>query len=298
MSAHDSFAEAAAAYALDALDAHDAHQFEAHLATCASCQEDLVRYQQVAIALGASISPEAPSPSLRARTLARARAPRQAPRVAEPSIVAGPATGASVAEPDTSRVEGSRPRTAAWQPLALAASLALIVGLSAYAWTQRGAAMTLRAQLADALGRLQSLQADLLDARRDADRLTNTANVVDAPDLVAISLRGQPGAPAAVGRALVSRDKGLIFRAGGLPAPGPGRVYQLWVIPPPARGTPAVPVSAGILTAGASGERVLESGPLPAGIQAVQLVAVTEEPGPAGSPGPTTPILLLGQAGG
>ena len=200
--------------------------------------------------------------------------------------------------PDTTLAAGQQSRTAAWQPLALAASLLLIVGLSAYAWSQRGAAVRLRAQLADALGRLQSLQAELLDARRDNDRLTNTANVVSAPDLVAISLRGQAGAPAAVGRALVSRDRGLIFRAGGLPTPLPDRVYQLWIIPPPARGVPAVPVGAGILTAGAAGEFVLESGPLTGGVPAIQLVAVTEEPGPGGSPGPTTPILLLGQAGG
>jgi anti-sigma-K factor RskA len=297
MSAHDTFAEAAAAYALDALDPQEAQQFEAHLATCAACREELVRYQQVVVGLASTVTPEEPPPSLRARTLARAFAGSQVPLSEPGAAVPRPHTW-HVEKPDV-RAADAASRSAAWGwRLALAASLAIIVGLGAYASTQRGAAISLRAQLADALGRLESLRAELVNARRDADRLATTANVVNAPDLVAISLRGQAGAPAAAGRALVSRGRGLIFRAAGLPAPAPGRVYQLWVIPPSTPGVPAVPVGAGILTAEAGGGFVLDGGPLPAGVAAVQLVAVTEEPGPTGSPGPTTPILLLGQAGG
>ena len=140
------------------------------------------------------------------------------------------------------------------------------------------------------------LRTELASARGDAERLMKTTRVVNAPDLVTVNLRGRAGAPGATAHMLLSGRTGLIFRAGGLPALPPGRVYQLWVIPPATPDTPAAAIGAGILNAGANGEFLLEGGPLPSSVPAVQVVAVTNEPGPAGSPAPTTPILLVGLA--
>jgi anti-sigma factor RsiW len=57
MSAHDTFAEAVAAYALDALDPEEARRIKAHVETCDACQEKLAGYRQVSARLGLAIEP-------------------------------------------------------------------------------------------------------------------------------------------------------------------------------------------------------------------------------------------------
>ena len=66
----------AGAYALDALDALERQRFEQHLATCASCQEDVASFAGVTgdLARGAD---ELPPPSLRAEVLAEVDRVRQ-----------------------------------------------------------------------------------------------------------------------------------------------------------------------------------------------------------------------------
>jgi anti-sigma-K factor RskA len=95
---------------------------------------------------------------------------------------------------------------------------------------------------------------------------------------------------AASGRAYWSPSRGLVFNAEQLPALTPGRVYQLWVL------TPAdATISAGVFTVAADGS-ASATFTLPPGASVPKVVAVTNEPAPAGSAGPTTPILLVGQA--
>ena len=104
---------------------------------------------------------------------------------------------------------------------------------------------------------------------------------------------GPAPAVSATARAYVSLNQGLVFTAAGLPALPAGRVYQLWVIPP---GAPA-PVSAGLVPIDSTGGARMTID-LPQGVTSVGTVAVTNEPGPAGSPGPTSTPLLAGTAGG
>ena len=118
-------------------------------------------------------------------------------------------------------------------------------------------------------------------------------DVFGASDVVQVALRGTSPAITATARAYVSPNRGLVFTAAGLPVLQEGRVYQLWVIPP---GTTA-PISAGLVPVNSAGDARMTV-ELPQGITSVGTVAVTSEPGPAGSPGPTSTPLLAGTAGG
>lgn len=76
---HHQTHEALAAYALGVLDDDECREVEAHLAACAACRAELARHEQVVGDLGALSTPVAPSPGLRDRLLADARASAPAP---------------------------------------------------------------------------------------------------------------------------------------------------------------------------------------------------------------------------
>ena len=85
-------------------------------------------------------------------------------------------------------------------------------------------------------------------------------------------------------------SRGLVFTASNLPAPPPGRAYQLWVL----TRQPA-PISAGMLTPDASG-RVNVRFDTPIDLPAPVAMAVTLEPA-GGVPSPTGDKYLVGLAG-
>ena len=88
----------------------------------------------------------------------------------------------------------------------------------------------------------------LVETRRRALQAQTTLEVVTAPDVVRFDLAGQPGTPQASGRALWSRQRGMVFSGANLPPLPAGRVYQVWVIP-----NDAAPISAGLLEADGTG---------------------------------------------
>jgi anti-sigma factor RsiW len=65
-----------AAYALDALDEAERREYEAHLARCEQCRDELASLSEAASSLAYAVEPSAPSPQLRERILAGARAER------------------------------------------------------------------------------------------------------------------------------------------------------------------------------------------------------------------------------
>jgi anti-sigma factor RsiW len=69
--------ELSAGYALDALDPEEREAFERHLAGCPECQEEVASFWEVAGALAVAADGPAPSPELRDRILADARAEKQ-----------------------------------------------------------------------------------------------------------------------------------------------------------------------------------------------------------------------------
>jgi anti-sigma factor RsiW len=292
---HEVWEQAVAAYAIGATDPADRQAFEEHLASCARCRQALAEFRRLEAALGLSADATAVElpPSLKAKTLARATAQPQVPLPGAGT----PATAMPRSQRDerpASREPASSPsRRSAWPWLAAAACALVAVGLGWHTVALQGELGALRAQVAEATDRAAALSQELTRVRDEVTRLSRDDRILRAPDLVTVNLRGRTSAAAATGRAFVSPGSGLVFRADSLPALAPGRVYQLWVIP---SRPGAAPVSAGILTRDVGDTYVLAGG-LPASLGTVKTVAVTEEPAPAGSPGPTTAILLVGSLG-
>jgi hypothetical protein len=177
--------------------------------------------------------------------------------------------------------------------LLAAASLVLAAGLGAYAASLRSQIAQLQQLASEAYSRAETLRTELAALRQDSARLSNTVNVLSAPNVIRVDLKGAAGAPDATGRAYVSTGRGLVFAANRLPPLGIGRVYQLWVIPPGSK----VPQSAGVFSVDPAGASATFAVALPSGITQPGTVAVTDEPGPTGSTLPSTPILLAGSAG-
>jgi anti-sigma-K factor RskA len=260
--AHDELAALAPAYALDALDGAEREVFETHLSHCVSCMDAVRAFHRVTSEIGGSVPLASPSPAARRRVLAA---------VASSSTVGSPAL---------------TPRTplAAW--LAIAALLAVAIGLGVYAGSLRTTVADLRARLDEAMaGRLASIR-ELAESRRVAFQMQNALDVLVAPDLARIDLAGQATAPSARARALWSRQRGMVFAASNLPPLPPGRTYQVWVV------TAHDKVSAGVIAPDENG-RVNSVFATPPDIETPAAVAVTLEPA-GGVPQPTGPFYLLG----
>ncbi len=95
--------ELSAGYALDALEPEEREAFERHLAGCLECQEEIASFWEVAGALAVAADGPAPSPELRDRILADARAEKQtvvsfdSRRRVSPMLAAVTAVAAAVA---------------------------------------------------------------------------------------------------------------------------------------------------------------------------------------------------------
>lgn len=263
------------AYVVDALDAPERAEFRAHLEFCPNCRVEVEEFREATAELALLTAARPPS-ALRGATLGAIRGVRPLPPQSPPPATrpVPPPPPEDVAPLDDhpsvmpwSLEFGARP---AVEPapsirraptsrvnklLAALAALAVVVSLGLGGWhaywsTQRAA----------------EVAAVSADAQQRAELLT-------APDVRVL--------PALLDGAQVSyvvsqRQDRALFLGDQLPDPAAGQVYQLWLI------TGDDAVSAGVLTTGGTVQRWL-SGPV---ADADQL-AVTLEPGPAGSPAPT-----------
>lgn len=278
MSAHDRFDELVPAYVLGTLDDEERRTFDAHVAECAECQRTVEELRRVAVGVGlASAAP--PPPDLRAKVLRRA--------TTQPQLSASFPGGASTVR-EQPRV--TPPRSGGWMPVALAASVLLAAVAGLYAASLRGQVSRLSQLVQQASAQLVTLRAELAAARLDSTRLTHTLQVIGAPDVLRVEMRGQASAPAAKGRAYISRSAGLIVSLDGLPPLQTGRTYELWVVP---AGASSAPIGIGTFGVDRTGGAALTV-PLPAGVTAAA-IAVTNEPS-GGSQTPTVPILVVGAA--
>jgi anti-sigma-K factor RskA len=233
---HEEAFELTGAYVLGALSAEERSAFEVHLASCSRCTAEVRALRPVTDALGQGSRPIDPPPGARA-SLAHAIAAADATRDSAPPRAAWPA----------------------W--LAIAATLALVVGAGSYA----------------------------INARRESDRHRLVNSVLAAPDLARIDLAGQPAAPSATARAYWSRSNGLVLLASNLPPLPAGRTYQLWVL----TAEPA-PISAGLLQPDRDGHASMTV-VTPVNMPAPVAMAVTIEPA-GGVPLPTGDKYLVGPA--
>ncbi len=238
-------------YVLRQLAEPEAREVEAHLQVCDVCAAEVRELNAALEAIAVSVPPGTPSSALRERVLGAVAQIPQDPRVAQVS-------------------EKGAPRRS-WMPfvpLAAAAVLLLVVGIVAF--------------------RIDQSRRELLErVARYATQTDLALSILTAGDMREIPLAGRDGAASTAARAYVSPTRGLLVVADRLPAPPPGRAYQVWVI----EGT--TPVSAGMLGEEPGGRGMLIVTPPKAGMGPSVTVAVTDEP-PGGRPAPSGTIRLAG----
>lgn len=183
---------ALAAYALGEreLDA----PLRTHLASCAECQQMLREYTQVARVLPYAVPEIVPPPELRERILAIATI-----------VPAGRATP-NAERPRTGHAAVRSRRWFAWSSLVFASMLALL------GWN-----LWMQVRLAE----------QIAAANAASVRLQVVENILSAPDAQSYPLSGT----AASGQVWVSAQRNQAYLvAQGLPEPGAGNVYQMWLI--------------------------------------------------------------------
>lgn len=255
------------AYALGALDGEDLRELEAHLAAgCDECRRQLDLWQGDVEELAASVEPVAPSEATR-RRIQRLAGPSPAPAVPiRPSAVT-PVTR--------------------WAWLAAAACLLIAAG-SLWRQAQLGRELDHVGAERDRLAReVAGLDQQLGLARAEAQRLAESLSIIASPGSRSIQLAGLGPTPQASGHTFVSPERGeAVFYAFHLPAPEPGKTYQLWWI------QDGKPVSAGTFGVDERGSGSLRvQNVAPAG--RIQAWAVTVEP-EGGVPQPTGAMVLKG----
>jgi Anti-sigma-K factor rskA len=185
------------------------------------------------------------------------------------------------AAPDTSdRLD--RKRLAAIAVFAVVIAIGGGVSLSFYNRARLAAEQAAAArQRADAMA---SAANDRIDAaRRDAaaqieiargaaSRAQITGDVLSAPDLMRFNLIGADGRASA--QLLFSRARGIVFSGSRLSPPGPGNVYQIWLL------TTTDPISAGTIAPDDSGRAALTTDRPPDVPRPIVGARVTLEPAP------------------
>jgi len=252
------------AYAVGALDGDELRELETHLATgCPECGEQLALWQGDLEELAASVPPVAPSTETRGRILRLAGAGRP--------------------------VRWAVHRTPSLRWLALPAAALLALALWGVVRQARlgGEVERLRSERTRLERQVAELDRELGLARAESQRMAATLAILSTPGARTIRLAGLDPAPGAVGQTFVEPHNGqAVFWAFHLPAPEPGKTYQLWWI-----GSQG-PVSAGTFDVDAQGRGRVEVARVdrPEDIQAW---AVTVEPA-GGVPQPTGAMVLKG----
>jgi anti-sigma-K factor RskA len=270
---HDKFAGYAGLYALGALDAHERAEFQEHLEVCRPCVEEVTSLLPVSRGLAHAVPLREPPPALRSRVI-------------EQVTGSPPATGAVESQAQPSPAGRSRVRSILLG-LAAAATIVAAAGVGWFTARLYNQNLALRQSLQNEELRAARAESSVAAARAAAETAEAQLAILAAPDVVLISLAGQPAAPQASGRAFWSPTQGLLFTASDLPALPPDRVYQLWFVAPPG------PVSAGLLQPDADGRTLLRID-LPPDLTMPVALGVTIEPA-GGLTAPTGEMYLMGQ---
>lgn len=261
---HDRIAERLDDYALGHLTPDEQQDVERHVRACAACTRDLQEINEALVLVADSAPAIEPPASLRGRIIA--------------------AVATQPQEPDRERPFATRSDTRRWPWLSLAAAAALIALVALLTQTENS-----RRQLARDVQRANTDAGMLRDRLQRVSGQTDLAlSILTASDMREVPLAGRENALAAAARAYWSPTRGLLLVADRLPAPPPGRIYQVWVI------DNGQPVSAGLLGEQSSGRGMLIAPPpRRPGSGAAVTVAVTDEP-PGGLSQPSGTIRLAG----
>ena len=257
MSEHEQYAEDLALYALDALRGEERVKLDEHLASCAGCRLELERLRSDTALLAMSAAGSRPPQRARQRLL-----------------------DAVAREARARAITRTTPRRGWWGWLGWAvAAAAIVFGLS-----QMRDVYMLKARLATARFR-QS------ETTRQLNELRQIAAPIIAPEAQRVTLVAAKSKPQPQGKAFYLRNRGsLVFLASNMPPLPPHKAYELWLIP-----VSGNPLPAGVFKPDSRGSGSVVNPPLPPGTEA-KAFAITVE-NEAGSPAPTTPILMMGAGG-
>ncbi|HEY0831012.1 MAG TPA: anti-sigma factor [Candidatus Dormibacteraeota bacterium] len=248
MSDHEQLEGSVAAWVLGALEPAEAGAIRSHVEACPTCREVAGRLRRVVGALPLAVEESVPPPRLRERVLAAAAASSR-PSSAEAAV------------------RKSRP-----QPGAPRLSAPPLVQFGRRIPVYAVAAVAVVALLAGFLVGQVALRGPQPPAPSQVARFT---------------MSGQQGMSGAQANVIDLKADGLAlvdFR--GLPQPGPGRVYEVWLIPKAGN-----PVSVAVFVPDGNGGKVVLVNRSLAGYT---VMAVTNEPGPDGSASPTQQPQLYG----
>jgi len=290
MNEHDELLEIAELYALGGLAEPERARLEQHVADgCAECEAALRANLEIAAQLLLAVAAASPAPAVQERLFARVRG--------DGATSGGSAGGG----PFAAGGQGRRGSMSTRVPLAAAAGVLLVLGLSALSavlGTRLAREREVNADLEDALAYEESISWALVRemeterSRRVAveDRVTGLSRIVsalEAPLARSLALAGQGEFQRAVARAYIEPESGrLILYAHNLPPVPDGRTYQIWVI------VEDRPRSVGLFRSDSAGEAKYDTGRLQ-DLDGPVTVAVTLEP-EGGAPKPTGPIVLAG----
>ena len=272
---HDDLVGLAPAYVLGALEPDERRTFETHLAGCDVCASEVRSLGRVTAGLAQSVPQVTPRAALRDRVLL--------------AVGAGDARATAVgAREATHLTTAERSRWVLGNWLAYAACVALATVAVLYAMNLRARVESLEVRLEVAQLRLAAADRAMVDARRVAFETQSAMAVLAAADLTRVDLQGAPAAPQAAGRALWSRQSGMVFAATNLPPLPAKRIYQVWVV------AGGAPVSAGLVAPDETG-RGIAIFRTPIDVTGPVTVAVTIEP-EGGVPAPTGDFYLTGKS--
>lgn len=251
------------AYALNALDDDERARFEGSLAYGHPTSQEARELAETAALLAAGAAPMAPPPDLKARLMEQiARAPQYdaGSRPYDPgSRPARPALRPVPAGP-VSRLAGP----ARW--LAAAAAVLLVAALGAGAWGLR-----VQQERDDALSQL---------AAAKGSPSAVMGQILAAPDARLQEATRPEGGTLVIAHSRQHSLAGVMTL--GMPAPGEGKVYELWLIDAAGNATPA-----GLVVGDGTTWNELRGG-----VGTASYLGVTVEPA-GGSPQPTSEPVML-----
>lgn len=243
------------AYSLDALDEEERRRFEAHLLDCLDCTLEVAEFHETAAAL-ADLVAASPGPNIRESLLASVAETRQ-----EPPIVA------LASRRHAARGE-SRGGWGAWRRPVVAAAAAVVVALAGTA------AITQPWHSGDAPQAVPTTNSPSAQPS-NSDRVLAAADAVRAKATLTNGATVQVVRSASMGQSVLVADN--------LPAPAPGRVYQVWLQDASGALTPA-----GLLPRSRSMTMMLEDEAMSA-----MGLGLTEEPAGGSEQPTTTPLAMI-----
>jgi hypothetical protein len=309
MSHEEAFSELAAV-ALDSVPADVADAVRAHASACPECGPELAAMEETVAALG-ELAPAARlnpgrGAGIRSRLLMRARNEREsksAPVPGPPDLARGIAslTGQGHrATPGAQRVVADARRPTPASPLrqpvyvpqpsrmmnwyAIAATVAFLL-MSAKVMKVTSDRDEMKEQLAAAVDTVQPKGDSMALALSEKEAMIQA---MAGPDVKVVALVDK-SAPQPLGRMFWNRaTNDWMMVTYGLPAPKPGKTYQVWLV------TDKAKISAGTFRPDSQGRTVMHAN-YALDRNALRAVAITEEP-EGGMPAPTGPMVVVGSA--